>query len=325
MSVWSDAYFKKLSRQIISPELEPDSGLPLDKKNLEARYVVVTKIFPYTNEVKCYERGDDPKNIFVSSLLSPMMSADMYQTWNPGVDMELDTDTNKMAITLKEPEIGLVVAINGDMNAIGSVCLGFLHMPGEPEIVPIVDGYAVKYNNSLIQITNTDTIELSAPHINIDSPNFTVNGGPAIGPTGPIGPQGPGPSDAQVEAAANIYLAANLVSEVTAAANAYLAAHVSTFKGDKGDKGDDGATGPQGPAFIVGNTSITIANVTAGVVGTQNVTIADTPPVSKILCFTTGGNQGTAQVSAVAGTTYTIQYKFDLTGTNRPIYIIWWG
>ncbi len=69
--------------------------------------------------------------------------------------------------------------------------------------------------------------------------------------------------------------------------------------------------------------STAVANVTAGQVGSINVTIADNPAIQHMICITAGGNQGTAQVSSVAGTVYTIQYKFDATGTNRPIYIIY--
>lgn len=66
--------------------------------------------------------------------------------------------------------------------------------------------------------------------------------------------------------------------------------------------------------------SVTVASVTANTSATVNVTITDQPPTEHIICFTSGSNVGTVQLQSVSGNTYTIRYKFEATGTNRPIY-----
>lgn len=66
--------------------------------------------------------------------------------------------------------------------------------------------------------------------------------------------------------------------------------------------------------------SVTVASVTANTSATVNVTISDQPATEHIICFTSGSNVGTVQLQSVSGNTYTIRYKFEATGTNRPIY-----
>lgn len=68
---------------------------------------------------------------------------------------------------------------------------------------------------------------------------------------------------------------------------------------------------------------VVIPSVTANTIGSVNVTISDKPNISKIICFVNGSNPGDAQISAVNGSTYTIQYKFANTGTNRTINYVY--
>lgn len=73
----------------------------------------------------------------------------------------------------------------------------------------------------------------------------------------------------------------------------------------------------------IGHRYITLSSVTAGNTTTYNTTISQTPSLELCFCFVHGGIQGYAQISGISGTTYTVQYKFDGTGTNRQVNIIY--
>lgn len=68
---------------------------------------------------------------------------------------------------------------------------------------------------------------------------------------------------------------------------------------------------------------VVIPSVTANTIGSVNVTISDKPSVSRIICFVHGSNPGDAQIITVNGSTYTIQYKYANTGTNRTINYVY--
>lgn len=75
--------------------------------------------------------------------------------------------------------------------------------------------------------------------------------------------------------------------------------------------------------YHIGFGSVTVANVTANTSATVDVTITAQPATQRIICFTGGSNLGTIQLQSSSGSTYTIRYKFESTGTNRPIYYIY--
>lgn len=69
--------------------------------------------------------------------------------------------------------------------------------------------------------------------------------------------------------------------------------------------------------------STNIANVTANTEGTINVTINDRPLSGNIFFFTSGSNLGTVQLQSASDSTYTVRYKYPSTGTNRPLYYVY--
>ena len=70
--------------------------------------------------------------------------------------------------------------------------------------------------------------------------------------------------------------------------------------------------------------SVTVANVTANTIGTVAITLSDQPPSENIVFFTWGGTQGDIQLNNRSGSTFTIQYKFEATATNRAIAYIYY-
>lgn len=83
---------------------------------------------------------------------------------------------------------------------------------------------------------------------------------------------------------------------------------------------------PTNKDLIIGGEQdgqVVIPSVTAGEVGTITVNIPENPPSSRIWCFITGSNQGTAQISNILDNTYTIQYQFKDDGANEIINYMW--
>ena len=83
---------------------------------------------------------------------------------------------------------------------------------------------------------------------------------------------------------------------------------------------------PSNKDLVIGDEQdgqIIIPTVTANEIGTVLVTIPDKPSSSRIWCFITGSNQGTAQIKSINDTTYTIQYQFNENGTNEIINYMW--
>lgn len=75
--------------------------------------------------------------------------------------------------------------------------------------------------------------------------------------------------------------------------------------------------------FHIGMGNATISSVTANTIGTINITISAQPSMYRVWAFTHGGTHGTIQLNGVNGSTFTFQYKFEATTTNRSINYIY--